>query len=261
MLRATSELRMMSILNTGAIFPMGEDSAELLVRVEEEFNIDLSETDVAHIATVGDLYNLLLSKLENDDACRSSRAFYRLRKTIVDCLGLPRKAIRPTTKLEAFLPEENRVALWGQLESASHLTFPKLRHPRWMRDAIRTIALVATIVFQFLVARWLHPHGIYWAPMIFADIAVWIAVRQILYAATPSMAREFPFKTMRTVGDLSQYLLRTHFTVFKPEGGDAQACNKKEVWEQLRYLVYDFVGVDASEVTPETRFIEDLKMD
>jgi len=240
---------------------LGLDSVELVSRIEEEFSVDLTDAEVAGVATVGELYDLLLSKLDNEDARRSSRAFYRLRKTIVECLGLPRKSIRRTTKLEAFLPEETRAALWGQLEKSSGLTFPKLRHPRWMRDVIRTIALVVLIVFQFLVARWLHPQGIYWVPMIFADFVVWIAVRQILYAATPSMARDFPSKTMRTVGDLSQYLLRTHFTVFKPEGGDVQAFNKNEVWEQLTYLVSDFVGVEPSEVTPETRFIEDLKMD
>jgi len=43
---------------------MGMDTVEIVMRVEETFNVDLPDEDCGRIVTVGDLYRLALSKLE-----------------------------------------------------------------------------------------------------------------------------------------------------------------------------------------------------
>lgn len=42
---------------------MGLDTVEIILRTEETFAIDLSDSECAQVATVGDLYRLILDKL------------------------------------------------------------------------------------------------------------------------------------------------------------------------------------------------------
>jgi acyl carrier protein len=43
---------------------MGLDTVEIVLRTEETFNIDLPDDECSRVVTVGDLYRLVLGKLE-----------------------------------------------------------------------------------------------------------------------------------------------------------------------------------------------------
>jgi acyl carrier protein len=43
---------------------MGLDTVEIVLRTEETFNVNLPDDECGRVATVGDLYRLVLSKLE-----------------------------------------------------------------------------------------------------------------------------------------------------------------------------------------------------
>jgi len=43
---------------------MGLDTVEIVLRTEETFNVDLPDDECGMVVTVGDLYRLVLSKLE-----------------------------------------------------------------------------------------------------------------------------------------------------------------------------------------------------
>ena len=246
-----------SIFHPASIFPMGEDSAYLIIRIQEEFSIEFTDAELANIATVGELYNLVLSKLETGDSCRSSQAFYRLRQAMTACLYVPRKSIHPATNLAILLPESKRYLLWKKLENESRLTFPKLRHPRWARDVIRSIALAAAIAAQILMARWWHPHAALWVPLEIAVFCVFAVVRQSLYAVTPSLGRGLP---VRTVGELTKILLSDNFSLFTPEAGNVLPYSPNDVWDQLVHIFSDELQVDANKIKPQTRFDEDLNL-
>jgi hypothetical protein len=49
------------VLNTE---PMGLDTVEIVLRTEETFNINLPDNECSQVITVGDLYRLVLRKLE-----------------------------------------------------------------------------------------------------------------------------------------------------------------------------------------------------
>jgi acyl carrier protein len=46
------------------LIQMGLDTVEIVLRTEETFNVDLPDDDCSRVITVGDLYRLVLSKLE-----------------------------------------------------------------------------------------------------------------------------------------------------------------------------------------------------
>jgi hypothetical protein len=235
--------------------PEGLD--ELIERIEETFRIDLPSYELVDVRTVGDLYAVILGKLETADTSRPGQAFFRLRKAMMAALGLPRKAIRPATKLAVLLPEAKRIAAWKQLEVATGLTFPKLRHPRWARDVIRSLALIAAIATQWLMADWTHPRGIFWLPLEVTVVVAFIVARQALYAATGFLAKGLP---ERSVGELAKTLLQTNYAQFIPETGEPITFTRKEAWERLVYLIGAVLGVQTSQVGPETYIDESLRI-
>ena len=117
---------------------MGLDSVELLMRIEEEFSIDLPDEDVSKVHTVGELYEFVLSKLKTTPDCLSSKAFYRTRRALVDALGLPRRSIRPSTDLEPLFPTAHRKQLWSSVADAIGLTDPTAAIPKNLEKSIHT---------------------------------------------------------------------------------------------------------------------------
>lgn len=47
---------------------MGLDTVEIVLRVEETFGVDLPDDELGSVSTVGDLYKLLLSRLDGSYA-------------------------------------------------------------------------------------------------------------------------------------------------------------------------------------------------
>jgi hypothetical protein len=109
---------------------MGLDTVELVMRIEEEFSIDLPDWELSSVRTVGDLYALVLSNLDTTPACLTSKAFYRTRRAMMDALNLPRRSIRPSTSLDPLLPSESRIERWNEIGAAINLDFPRLRRRR-----------------------------------------------------------------------------------------------------------------------------------
>jgi acyl carrier protein len=236
--------------------PMGMDSVEIVMRVEEEFAITLSDEEAGGVRTVGQLYSLVLSKIETSDSDRISQAFYRLRRAIMRCLGVPRGAVRPSTPLRVLMPPATRRAAWSSLAEVSGLTFPTLRHPRWARDSIRVLTVAAAIAFLAGMIDWTQPSGIFWLPLSAATGVAAFASLRALYAVTAFLAREFP---VRTAGQLAETLLVTNPAEFTSTA--IQPLSRREVWLRLAQIISDQLSLDPEEIVPEARFAEDLGVD
>ena len=112
---------------------MGLDTVELVMRIEEEFSIELPDAELESVRTVDDLYKLILRRLDTQPSCLSSKAFYHVRRSLVECLNLPRRAIRPSTPLDSLLPRTSLVQHWQEIADHSGLILPPLkRRRRWI---------------------------------------------------------------------------------------------------------------------------------
>ena len=82
---------------------MGLDSVELLLRVEDEFDIELSDVEATAIVTVGDLHTCLVRKWgAKPKEIRSSGrepTWQALSDVIVDQLGVRRDQVTPNTRI------------------------------------------------------------------------------------------------------------------------------------------------------------------
>ncbi len=71
---------------------MGLDIVELGLAVEHAFEIALPDEEASKVVTVGDLYTLVLSKVNglSSPRCLTSAAFYQTRRAIMEALGVER---------------------------------------------------------------------------------------------------------------------------------------------------------------------------
>jgi acyl carrier protein len=234
---------------------MGLDTVELVMRIEEEFSIEILDAELSSIKTVDDLYRLVISKLHVGSSTRISNAFYRLRRAMMACLGLPRSAIRPATKLAVILPKPTRIAAWRSLAEITGLRFPKLLHPRWVRDTIRVLTGAVTIAFLAWMIEWSRPWGLLWLPLIALTGVVAVAVLNGLYAMTRWLARELP---VRRVGELAESLLSLNFSEFSADVIENQVFSAQEVWLQIVHIISEQMSIDRQEIAPDSRMVEDL---
>ena len=238
---------------------MGMDSVELVLRTEDEFSITISDDEAAAAVTVGDLYNLVLSKLDLTPGCLTSKAFYLTRRALVEALGVPRRSIRPATRLSPLLSDDTRRTQWRQIREAIGLATPALRIPAALKQALYTHAFAlssAIAVVLCIAGLW---HG-WWAVSVFLlSTVLWIAlsVATISLAerlATPALATELPADT---AGELARVVLSLNYDRFYAPEAAAKPTDE-DIWRRLVDIICDQLQIPRDEVVPNARFVDDL---
>lgn len=87
---------------------MGLDTVELVMEIEDEFEIDVPDEDAEKIQTCGDLHAYVLHRLRplRGAPCRSAAAFHALRRSILRRLpGVRRRDVRPAARIHHLLGE------------------------------------------------------------------------------------------------------------------------------------------------------------
>ena len=245
---------------------VGLDTVEIFMRIEEEFSIDLRDAELGSVQTVGDLYEVVLSKLNTPTAdCLSSKAFYRTRLALVDSLNLPRRSIRPTTPLEPLLPAQSRHRQWDEIATNIGLKFPKLQPSRSQKDMFLKLTIaIPTIVTLALwgaahVYLGLHADRLYyWILAFIAWIFLIVTVFSLLEGVTREFALELP---VANAGDLARMVLTMNFTSFVPASDGSQPLSREAVWERIVFIFSDQMQIDAEEIVPEAKISEDLRID
>ncbi len=227
---------------------MGLDTLELLLETEERFGVSIPDKEASEIRTVGDLHEAVLRKLSvrNSQRCLTAMAFYRLRRALVELLGVRREQVRPDRSVGDVLPWYRRRQLWPLLASGSGLRMPTLERPEWLREAIMSAAVLTFIAAPVLAAM----GGLsVWAVWLLIAIAVALA-----FCVTRPLAL-VPAGRCRTVGDLARAVYGVNAGALAREAGEV---NRAETWGMLVGLVSDQLGVRERDITPDSRFIEDL---
>ena len=230
---------------------MGLDGVELILAVEDAFQIHIEDEEAGRVSTVGDLHNLVVGKLHGQDSkrCLTSAAFYRTRRGIVDTLGVDRREIRPSTALEVILPRGSRREKWRRIQDATKLKLPDLRHPGWVQLVLLTVGVALAVA-----------SGVY-GRVDFGWIALLsiggLVVGGVLIKLSPPFAVEFP-NNDATVGDLARDVLAINHARLVDEVG---SWNKKDVWEALCRVIVMQTAVTREKITPEAGLVDDLGID
>jgi acyl carrier protein len=238
---------------------MGLDGVELLMAVEDAFQIHIEDAEAEKTLTVGDLYNLVLSKLQGPDSkiCVTSAAFYRIRRALVNVLNRERRSIGPSTLLETLLPRENRRERWGHFQQETTLEIPDLTLPSWILW-IFLCCISIGIVLPILAGIHFHMGVNFdWAAAVLGFIVAMTFFAFVVVPISKPFAIGFPYRC-ETVGDLAKSVRDENFGKLSKELG---GWNKDEVLTVLRRLIVKQLGVEESRLKLDARFIDDLGMD
>jgi acyl carrier protein len=232
---------------------MGLDGVELVIEVEKRFDVAISDDEASRVRTVGDLHELLKSKLppSREDLCLTSHAFYRIRSAMKECYGLPREAVRPSTTMESTVPRPTRRHAWKALGEAAGLPLPPLTLPGWLTTIILVGAVALVLVA--VTARLTGTLGGY--PALLLGLAT-VPYLLLALGATRPFAVHVP-RSCATAGELARVVVASDFARMARHH---ESWGESELWEALKLTVMHQLGVSESEVTPEARFAEDLKV-
>jgi acyl carrier protein len=242
---------------------MGLDAVELVLRIEDEFSISLPDDEISAVRTVGDLYQIVLSKLDTTPSCLTSKAFYRTRQALVDSTHVARRAVRPSTQLEGLLPEKSRIATWSEMEKRIALQMPTLMHSSMWKERFRKISAVAAAglaLAAYFAGRMWFRYTASAAPVfaiLFGLILAFLIDRWLL-GLTPTLAVEMP---VTTAGELARMILTLNHEEFAPAAAEGTVPSKEYVWTRIVRVFCDQLQVSPEEVVPEARIIEDLGVD
>ena len=239
---------------------MGLDTVELVMRMEETFGIVIDDIDAEKIGTVGQAYRYILNRvrLSPDAPCQSAAAFYRLRRALVVRTGADRRSIRPSSRLDDFLPATGRREAW--LGLGDELGFAMPRPSLGFKLELVAFLLAALTPVAGLIAAWmwLGPFSASSAPLI---LLAWLGLAFCFLIAAIVALQRFASEIPPRCETVRGLILATLGRLPQIPEGTAKTWHPDEVWVVLRKLIAEQVGISPEEVSEEKHFVYDFGMD
>lgn len=237
---------------------MGLDTVELVMEIEEEFGVSLPDSEASQIETVGQVWRFLLNKTtgwQMSGVCLSAATFYTLRRG-TQCLGIQQK-LCPDTAIEEFLPKGDERHFWQRLAQATGLTLPPLRCPKWITALSYAAIAVAWSIWICCVWKILE------AGLSDEHLAIGIAVFSLLGFAASAIWRMTITRNHSRLPPAGCQSIR-HLVAQTMESNRYQlelryrGETERAVWEKLRTIVSEQLGVEPENINPDSHFVKDL---
>ncbi len=229
---------------------MGLETVELVMEIEQRFDIKLSDAEFSRVRTVGELASLVVSRIPRlNDTCPTSRSFYRIRRVLVQHSGLERRQIRPTTRLITVFPANSR-KLWRTLSTLDP-TFPSLQPSRHLDDGMLLLS-AATVLAGVPISAYswitLGPvAGVLMAAMCCGIVALFARVPNTVGLCFPS--------GMQTVGDLARACTPLSLPAELPTHAQVP---REAVLLEVRRITAEQFGLPLEKVRADSDFVRDL---
>ncbi|MCU7549986.1 hypothetical protein OCK74_12710 [Chitinophagaceae bacterium LB-8] len=233
---------------------MGLDSVEILMKVEDTFDIKIPDREAEQILTVGDFHDAVWRHLSGrySDKCKSQILFYKLRRSFADNFGFSPPNFKLDTSPEDLFPKEKRRHVYYSFADTTNLKLPDLELTKpWATllasFGITTIlgGLAASLILInfFDVTKWtlLIPVAGIFLTFLLSDL---FDPRRILIPA-------------KTVRDFTEQTLALNYSSFVSDLG----TNRREMEKVINHIIADMAGLDLEEITPEKKIADDLGID
>jgi acyl carrier protein len=242
---------------------MGLEGVEIVMRVEETFDIAVDDAEAETLQTPGQLIELVMRKVGRTGhaACLTQRAFHRLRAGLMRQFGLARNQIRPDTPLEKIFPRKDRKQQLRQILNELAVTKNvDLVRPNWLNRTIMVGVLGSGVAIAVSLTKWpiSSPNFVInflQATPVLSGIASaflfgWLAVK-----LTALLQYEFK-PSMTTVAGLSRWVVANNPSLVQAPPGQ---WSHQQVAEKVREIVIDVLGCEK-EYTENAHFVKDLGM-
>jgi len=233
---------------------MGLDTVELVMDIEEAFDISIPDDRASRMLTVGDVYEFILEKTADaslkGDACLTAATFYEFRRQLRN-MGYPVVGIRPNSNVQNAIPLIHRRSIWKSLSTNMDLEFPKLQRPSWL--SILNCMIVSVIVFGCFGA---FIQVSVFLGLVVSALGCIVSVAFLLFLTRPFAI--YPSPTCWTIRGLVTNLVALNF---KKLTARYSTRNPKDIWNALQLIVAEQLGIDKKLVVPHARFVQDLGAD
>jgi len=240
---------------------MGLDVAEIVMTVENEFQIQIHDEALSHVHTVGDMSAYVAQAVGDSTSreCPSLRVFLTLRRAMLQVLDVTRSDLRPSTPLTS-IPRNLRAKLWVCVADRTGYALPALGLP-WtitlLDVAIRLLVILGVLPLIVLAVVEL--------PLIIAMLAGTVGITLLFVVAVSdydlwrrwSLATEFP-GNCHNIGDLVRRVTRLEAI---REFRASNQPDSVDIYLRVKRIVSEHLNVPAENITPQSRFIEDLRAD
>jgi hypothetical protein len=233
---------------------MGLEGIEILIEVEEAFDISIEDADAEKSSTPGKLIDLVMNKVVHADAagCLTQRAFNRLRAALLRHLPLKRRHITPSARMAELVPKTDRETLLERL--AAELGTPPLPQkvrPKWLVVLLIGCCLalgVAIAVFCFQDGLGKHQGAL-------IATALFVAAGMGFLAQAATRGCRFDFNPQAaTVGDLSRWIVGHKTDLASSTPG---RWTREQVAARIREITVEHLGC-ADTYREEASFVKDL---
>lgn len=231
---------------------MGLDAVEIVMAIEEAFDIQIEDSEAEYLFTPRDVINLVALKTSRLQAtgCLTQRAFNRLRAGFIRHGGQKRVAVKPKAKIADLISRDNRCQIIRQiLDDVGVVANPRFVRPGWLIGLIcfgsLTVGVSTVFLFGHQGIRVANP--IVTVPLI-AVVSAWLALR-----LTKGMRYELD-SSVATVGDLSQWLVARRPSFIAVEPGK---WTREQIAVRVREVVVEQLGC-VKTYREDARFVEDL---
>jgi acyl carrier protein len=236
---------------------VGLDTVELIMAIEEEFDIEIPDEDAEKLDTVGSIHAYVCAKLEergpNPDAtarpCTTAHVFYRVRAALSE-MQHTRSELTLGTPLGSVFPDADPRGKWKSFEERLSLKLPELERPNWLVVAIVGAAAAAGLAVTFYADlknyRWL-----------WGVLTAFCLLSSMLYLTRP-LKRQLP-GAKSTLRDLVYGIRERNRDKLRPAryyGGETRM-----VWDTIKAIVVVQLGVNEERVVPSANIVTDLGAD
>ena len=237
---------------------MGLDLAELALDVEDAFEVSIPEEAWRSIDTPGKLIDWLDQELASrstetkpPEICITQRAFFVLRKKLLQHFDLAKKEIRPSTPLEKLIPLQNLIASWRQLqESLKAIHWPLLARPVWIKTilGVTTLSFLCWTYFKLQTVLSYPPSG----ALMMGTILSFFFLIFGLYC-TRSWIQYFPWKYQQ-LRDLVRFLVAKNMFLFAP-----YSWTRNQIKNVIQEILREAFNI--TQFQEDDHFIKDLGLD
>lgn len=230
-------------MKDGVSSPMGLDSVEIVISVEERFGIAISDEEATACVTPGHLVELVRAKVKDgsEGNCVSRQAFHRIRSALIDSGTLTREEIRPETEIPIPRAPADQKVFWENLQAKTGAkTWPFLERPKWLRISILVLTIAGGVASMGLVSP-IHLALTPLPPL----LMLWILLR-----ATESFQRCIPrrFATVRSLVPFAETAPSIHWT-------------HAEIAASVQEIICEQIGLREEDYREDLHFIHDLRLD
>ncbi len=220
---------------------MGLDTVELVIAIEDAFEVRFGNEDAAKLTTPAEVTDYLMDRVRTNggDPCPSQAGFYRLRSVLMMEFGIPRQQIHPDSSWCELFKSDIPNA-WRKLGDALAVdNFPRL-------ERTKAFFIVAVFGTPTLAAIPMLKSGVGFSLI----LMVYAVLAMFANTLTSGMGRQVPAR-YRTVASLLPYV----------KCADSRLWTREAVLAKVIEITSQQLGLQIDVIRPASHFVHDLGAD